>query len=96
VNRVSRAAALAYHDRTGLRPDEAAGLRSVHRGRSGDSWRLVAVYQAEEAGIEDDPANPWASVCEMHATLMLHPTRRLAEWHAVEPEGWCDGCRALI
>ncbi len=37
----------------------------------------------------------WVTLCLQHATCVVHPTRSLAEWHAVSPSGWCQECRAI-
>lgn len=87
----TKAAVLAYVRQTGLLPSQAAGLRSIAVRRS--TGTLVGVYQAQEAGLEDDAdAGRYATVCEPHSRLVLHDTRQLAEDHATCPEGWCGVC----
>ncbi len=53
----------------------------------------VGVYHAEQAGMDTDPKLPWASVCEVHHALVLHPGVALAILHASDPQGWCEECR---
>ena len=53
---------------------------------------LVGVYHSAQSGIEDDPALPWVTVCEVHSSCVCHTTLTLARSHAVEPEGWCESC----
>jgi hypothetical protein len=67
-----------------------AGCIQLRRARS--TGTLVGVYRAGEAGLEDEPGYPWATVCEEHATLIVHETRALAVSHAAAPEGWCEEC----
>ena len=38
---------------------------------------------------------PWFTVCTDHGTVCSHPTRKLAESHAVVPE-WCGDCQAKL
>lgn len=70
-----------------------AGLVAQHRNRA--SGTLIGIYHAAQAGLDDDPALPWATVCEEHSTLVLHPTLRLARYHAAVPM-WCEYCQAVI
>ena len=67
-----------------------AGLVAFRKARS--TGTHVGLYQAQEAGIERDPEYPWATVCEEHGGLMLHPTRTLAEGWLSHPEDWCPVC----
>jgi hypothetical protein len=68
-----------------------AGFRSCRFAKQND--RLIVVVHAHEAGIDSDPENPWATVCDDHGTICTHPTRTLAEQWAADPEGWCEPCR---
>lgn len=73
---------------------ERAGCRSLRVARSTD--RLVGVYAGEEAGLDtDDGRAPYSTVCEVHGSVVCHPTLRLAEAHAADPAGWCESCRPL-
>lgn len=54
---------------------------------------LVGVYNAEQAGIDSEPTDPWASVCETHGTFVCHSSLQLAKAHSADPKGWCDHCR---
>lgn len=87
VLRTRAIAAVAYIDQFGLDPHEAAGLVRLATARS--TGTLVGVYRANDAGLED---RGWASVCETHSRLVIHDTRKLAEYHASCPEGWCGIC----
>lgn len=78
-----------YHTLTGIFPEEAAGLVQLRRNRQ--SYTLVGVYNAVEAGMEE---YGWATVCEEHGTLVVHDTRALATSWAAEPETWCEHCLA--
>jgi hypothetical protein len=68
-----------------------AGLVSYHRARS--TGTQVGVYKANEAGMEDDPATPWATVCEPHAGVVCHTTRADAMAAAPYPNQWCPTCQ---
>lgn len=65
----------------------------VSRSRSRQSGRLVGVYQGAQAGIEDDPAIPWVTVCEDHGSCVCHSTLALARAFAAYPLEWCEDCR---
>ena len=68
-----------------------AGLIVMRRSRA--TGTLVGVYRAAEAGIEDDPTTPWATVCEPHGGCMCHSTRANAMRWAPHPQDWCPTCR---
>jgi hypothetical protein len=53
---------------------------------------LVGIYHADQAGLDNDPATPWFTTCEVHHNCVGHPSLRLAKSHAVNPSGWCQGC----
>lgn len=44
----------------------------------------------EGSWIEQEPG--WMTECLNHGQIMHHRTRRLAEWHAAIPSGWCGDC----
>jgi hypothetical protein len=67
-----------------------AGCVEQRRRRNG---AVVGVYNCHQSGMETDPATPWASVCEDHNTICCHSSLKLALYHAVEPDGWCEPCR---
>ncbi|GJF06730.1 hypothetical protein [Pseudonocardia sp. D17] len=73
--------------------DRAGWRRSTIARQTGTE---IGVYHAADAGIDDDPTAPWATVCETHSTVVLHRTRRLADGHAADPCGWCQYCRAAV
>lgn len=70
------------------------GYRQAHFARS--TGTLVIVLQAAVAGIEDDPATPWATVCDDHGSVICHYTLADARGHAAAPEGWCEECRGTL
>lgn len=53
---------------------------------------MISVGRAEDLGV-DPSAGPWATICEDHGLIVNHRTRALAESHAPDPLGWCEGCR---
>lgn len=78
------------------RPIEKAGYRIARRTGPGRSW--VTVYNAAEAGIEDDPSTPWAVVCEAHGTCVLAESRTPTA-EAIMRGGsvvFCDECRESV
>lgn len=71
-----------------------AGLVRTSRARSTNA--LVSAYRSAEAGIEDDPSLPYATVCEDHGTAVCHETRSLALYWLASPETWCGDCQRLL
>lgn len=69
-----------------------AGYRSARYARS--TGTLVVVVDGADADL-DTSGGRWSTICDDHGTAVAHATRALAEWHAVCPEDWCDGCREL-
>lgn len=65
----------------------------VGQAKSRVTGTLVGLYHADQAGLEDDPSTPWATVCEEHHSIVCHPTLATAKEHASDPTGWCDACR---
>ncbi len=65
----------------------------VEQRRNRITGFMVGVYHCVQAGMEDDPTIPWATVCEEHNMLVCHPTLALARSHAADPQGWCEDCR---
>lgn len=88
--KVTPRAALWYKARSGIEPSEAAGLVQLRRPRQ-NRHTLIGIYDAAEAGMEE--GGGYATVCELHSTLVIHETRALAEHHASDPFGWCEPCR---
>lgn len=74
--------------------DGYLGRVQSHRNR--ETGTQVSVYQAAQAGIEDDPATPWATVCEDHGSAVCHYTLAEARGHAANPSGWCEACRTAL
>lgn len=92
--RVSTAAAARYVELHGLHPSRAAGLVQLRVVRQ--TGTLVGLYRAAEAGIEDDPATPWATVCEDHDGVVCHETRADAESWVSQPAIWCSVCQEQL
>jgi len=65
----------------------------VEQRRNQKTHFVVGVYNCVQAGMEDDPATPWATVCEEHHTICCHSSLATARHHAGAPEGWCEACR---
>ena len=65
----------------------------VVQRKSRKTGTTVGIYQANQAGMESDPESPWATVCEVHHTLVCHTSLKLAFHHAPDPTGWCEDCR---
>lgn len=55
---------------------------------------LVGIYKSAPAGMESDPELPWATVCEVHSTLVCHSSLKNAMYAASQPRDWCEFCRA--
>jgi hypothetical protein len=71
-----------------------AGIVSYRRARTTGTY--VGVYRANVAGIESDPALPWATVCEPHGGCMCYSTRADAMTWAPHPEDWCPTCKGEV
>jgi hypothetical protein len=56
----------------------------------------VTVAHADDCGLEHAPGFGlvWYTICDTHGSCVGHRTRRLADWHAADPLGWCEACRA--
>lgn len=74
-----------------MRPLTNAGQKSCRRNRR--TGTLISVYDGIAADM-DTTGGRWQTLCEDHDTICSHVTRKLAEWHAAEPAGWCEGCQA--
>ena len=57
-----------------------------------ESGSLIVLVQAADAGLEDDPRTPWATVCGTHSTLTVHETQENARGWMSDPMTWCEGC----
>ncbi len=85
-------ARMAYLRQTGLRPQDAAGLRRIYHGYGVRLSRyLTGLYDGTEAGM-DVEGGRWQTVCERHHHVISHRTRELAESHLCYPETWCETC----
>lgn len=73
-----------------LKVSSRKGCVELRKTRSG---REVGLYRSLEAGIENDPDHPWATVCEAHSGVVCHPTREIAEAAMSYPEDWCPTCQ---
>jgi hypothetical protein len=67
------------------------GLLKTRKNR--ETGFYVSLYRSAESGMENDPDLPYATVCEQHATLVCHKTRKSAEGWLSDPRGWCEECR---
>ena len=67
-----------------------AGCRVLRKTRGGV---LVGLYDANAAGMESDPATPWATVCEEHGGIVCHETLRDARAYLAHPDEWCPLCQ---
>ena len=54
---------------------------------------LVGVYRNNQAGL--DTSEPWSTVCETHSWVISHPTLKLAIYHSVTPDQWCEECMKI-
>lgn len=57
---------------------------------------MVVVLRAADAGIDDDPDYPWATLCDDHDSVCLHRTLAVARDFAPTPDAWCQGCREVL
>lgn len=81
-------------ERSRKRRYDANGLAGcVQQRRARENGVLVGVYDADDAGMESDPSIPWATVCELHGSIVCHSTLAAAKYHASKPTSWCDCCR---
>lgn len=72
-----------------------AGFRSARI--SPQTGTLVVVIDQFAGSVEDDGVEDrWATICDDHSTVCSHRTRRLAEYHAAAPLGWCESCREAV
>ncbi len=55
----------------------------------------ISLYDADKAGLESDPENPWATVCEAHGSIMMFASKSAARYHMAVPE-WCSTCAKTI
>ena len=75
----------------------SAGKEVFSAGESMKAWRsqtsrtVVAVYTAEDAGL--DSSFPWYASCETHSNALGCATKALALSAARETSQWCDGCK---
>lgn len=76
----------------------------IEQARRRQTGGLVGVYDGAVAGMDTtgerdgDPTHPhgapYSTVCEAHGSIISHATLTLARWHASDPQGWCEDCRA--
>ena len=52
----------------------------------------MGLYEAEPANLDTDDG-AWATVCETHGGIVMHPTRAIAESHLSHPEEWGPVCQ---
>ena len=70
-----------------------AGLVEQRKNRK--TGTLVGLYHAEQAGLDSDPEYPWATVCEEHGNLVVHPTLTFARAALSYPD-WCEDCQPAL
>lgn len=68
---------------------ERAGCVILRKTRGGVR---VGLYRSADAGMECEPDEAWATVCEDHGSIATHRTRTLAEAWLSHPEEWCEDC----
>lgn len=68
----------------------AMTTRRVHQ----NGVRVTVIHAVDLGADPNDPDARWYTVCESHGSMVGHPTRRSAEWHAPDPMGWCEECRS--
>lgn len=62
-----------------------------------ETGTMISVGRTQaEFGVCMDEPDSWATMCEDHGNFVTHATRKMAEWHAPNPTGWCEGCRDLV
>ena len=75
-----------------------AGFVSARRNRQSGALIVViddrsGAWSSDSLFVDDDgKTSPWWTMCDRHSTMVQHRTRALAEWHASDPTGWCEGC----
>jgi hypothetical protein len=55
---------------------------------------MITVGRSSDLGVNG--GDGWALICEDHGMVMHVDTRKLADWHAVDPMGWCEVCNGTI
>ena len=66
----------------------------VQQRRALSTGRLVGVYQAGQAKVDDDAGEScWSTVCEDHGSIVSHRSLKTARSWATAPEDWCEDCR---
>lgn len=63
----------------------------TRKNRQTGTTILVNDRGRDDAEVQDGDAR-WETICDEHGTVCSHDTRKLAEWHAAEPLGWCEEC----
>lgn len=69
-----------------------AGLVEQHKAR--ETGTTISIYRNDQAQMDD--YRPWSTVCEEHATIIVHETLALARYHAANPLGWCEVCNGQV
>ncbi len=64
----------------------------VEQWTARDTRTPMSLYHGPQAGIEDDPQGKWVVICELHHTLVGHPTLADAR-RTRSPVEFCDKCR---
>jgi len=71
-------------------------LGLVETGKCRQTGTRTSVYNADQAGIDDDAEYKWATVCEDHGTLILHESVSGAIRFRAYPTNWCEECVAIV
>jgi len=76
-----------------------AGFVSARRNRR--TGTLVVVVDDRTGTWTSDSLDPvvnapWLTICDDHATICCHSSRKLATSHAAFSEGWCEQCMEVV
>ena len=74
---------------------EAGRAGCVQLRRSKRTGTMVGIYHTAQAEMDDDPKNPWVTVCEDHGTFCTHAALRDAREHAPDVD-WCEACQKKL
>jgi len=67
----------------------------VERRKNRLTGTVMGLYHAEQGGLDTDPENPWATVCEEHGSVVTHSSLKLARGHLAVPD-WCEDCQEKV
>lgn len=78
-------------DRKVVRLYALDGVRGLVERRRRWNGVTVSVYNARQAGLDED-GGCWYTMCDEHDACCGHQTLRDARVMAAEPETWCEDC----